>query len=476
MPQLNAKVPVVTQRLEGEIVSGEVLGFPEVSCCDHDLDEVRNQLVENVLHWLSDLENAELHRRWIPSDVTPFEVRVLLETSRRPGLWREPLEFVFPAVRWRQAEDAHVAFVPTLGIEVLVNKEEDLLKRAEDEVRATLLRTKATKSLRSLVELQRGRDLQVVHRDVEHFVLTPKQQAQDEDKPDETEKKELDKVATKLDWLTMPRAFERDDLVRQLAETLTGRVSRSVLLVGPSGVGKTAIWHELVRRRSDFALSDRPFWATSGSRLVSGMTGFGMWQERCEKLRHEAADARAILHLGPLAELMEVGKSESQGQGIASYLRPMIARGDLLVVAECTPEQLSLIERQDAALLRAFQQLKVDEPNREVGLTILRKVAQNSWKTTSELFEPAAIEELDRLHRRFATYSAFPGRPLRFMQNLRRDQLGNEQVSRAASAPGPHDDTVRGLTPSGSPADAQLSQSLIAPRANSSSSSRRCDL
>ena len=312
-----------------------------------------------------------------------------------------------------------------------------------------MLRTKATKSLRSLVELQRGRDLQVVYGDVEHFVLTPKQQAQDEDKPDETEKKELDKVATKLDWLSMPPAFERDELVRQMAETLTGRVSRSVLLVGPSGVGKTAIWHELVRRRSDFALSNRPFWATSGSRLVSGMTGFGMWQERCEKLRREAADARAILHLGPLAELMEVGKSESQGQGLASYLRPMIARGDLLVVAECTPEQLSLIERQDAALLRAFQQLKVDEPSRDVGLSILRKVAQNSWKTTAELFEPAAIEELDRLHRRFATYSAFPGRPLRFLQNLRRDHV-TERVSGTALAAGVSRTNIDPATPAAS--------------------------
>lgn len=466
MPQVNAKVPVITQRLEGEIVSGEVLGFPEVSCCDHDLDEVRNQLVENVLYWLTDVENAALHRRWIPSGVTPFEVRVLLDPTRRSGMWREPLELVFPAVRWRQAEDAHIVFVPILGIEVLVNKEEDLSKRAEEEVRATLLRTKTTKSLRSLMELQRGRDLQVVLGDVEHFVTTLKQQAQDEGKPGEPEKKELDKVATKLDWLTVPRAFERDELVRLLAETLTGRAPRSVLLVGPSGVGKTAIWHELVRCRSDFALSDRPFWATSGSRLVSGMTGFGMWQERCEKLRREAADVRAILHLGPLAELMEVGKSESQGQGIASYLRPMIARGDLLVVSECTPEQLSLIERQDAALLRAFQQLKVDEPSRDVGLAILRKVAQNSWRTMSELFEPAAIEELDRLHRRFATYSAFPGRPLRFLQNLRRDHhttLASQTVSAAG-----HDDVsvhqveiVREQKLSGLP---ENTQSLIAPR------------
>ncbi|HLQ46079.1 MAG TPA: hypothetical protein VK137_15165, partial [Planctomycetaceae bacterium] len=298
MPQFSVRVPVVTQRLEDGIVLGEVVGFPEVSCCGHDLDEVRNQLAENVLHWLSDLENVELHRRWLPSGVQPFEVRVDLKPTRT-SLWREPLTLVLQAVRWQQAEDAHVAFVPALGIEVLVNDVDDLLPRAEDEVRGALLRIKATKSLRTLVEMQRGRGLQVSIADIEYFVHTPKQQAQDEGKPDESEKNELGKIATKLDWLTLPRAFERDEAVRRVAETLTGRIPRSVLLVGPSGVGKTAIFYEMVRQRADFGLSNRPFWATSGSRLVSGMTGFGMWQERCEKLRREAADARVILHVGP---------------------------------------------------------------------------------------------------------------------------------------------------------------------------------
>lgn len=41
MPQLDVKIPVVTQRLEADVVLGEVIGFPEISCCDHDLDEVR---------------------------------------------------------------------------------------------------------------------------------------------------------------------------------------------------------------------------------------------------------------------------------------------------------------------------------------------------------------------------------------------------------------------------------------------------
>ena len=107
MPQLDVKIPVVTQRLEGDMVLGEVLGFPEFSCCDHDLDEVRKQLAENVLHWLSALQNAELHQRWMPSDVATFEVTVVLEPTRRPSLWREPIEVTFHAVRWPVIGEVH---------------------------------------------------------------------------------------------------------------------------------------------------------------------------------------------------------------------------------------------------------------------------------------------------------------------------------------------------------------------------------
>src|SRR5205807_1977241 len=134
---------------------------------------------------------------------------------------------------------------------------------------------------------------------------------------------------------------EADSLVDRLAEALTSRGPRSVLLVGPSGVGKTAAVHELVRRRGRYGLGRTPFWATSGARLVAGMSGFGMWQERCRRLWREASSRRAILHLGNLVELLEVGKSEHHSQGVATFLRPYLGRGDLLAVAECTPEQVA---------------------------------------------------------------------------------------------------------------------------------------
>ena len=124
------------------------------------------------------------------------------------------------------------------------------------------------------------------------------------------------------------------------------------------------------------------------------------------------------MHIGNLVELMDVGKSEGNPTGIASYLRPAIARGQLLCVAECTPEQVPLIEKEDPQLLDVFRRVTMEEPTPLRGMNILKKFAANDKRRE---LTPSALAAIDRLHRRYATYSAYPGRPLRFLDNLRRD-------------------------------------------------------
>src|SRR5439155_27085957 len=115
---------------------------------------------------------------------------------------------------------------------------------------------------------------------------------------------------------------------------------------------------------------------------------------------------------------MEVGKSEYNALGIAAFLRPYLTRGDLLAIAECTPEQIPLIEREDPHLLAVFHVLTVPEPDVEQGRMILKHVAACQHKPL-----PAeTLDTIDRLHRRYATYSAYPGRPLRFLNNLLHDR------------------------------------------------------
>src|SRR5262249_25504985 len=154
-----------------------------------------------------------------------------------------------------------------------------------------------------------------------------------------------------------------DSTLDQLAEIWTARRPRSILLIGPSGVGKTAAVRTLAQRRREYKLGSTPFWTTSGSRLVAGMSGFGMWQDRCHKIVREPARRPAIIHLGNLVELMEVGRSEYNRMSIAGFLRPALARGDLLAAAECTPEQLPIVEREDPHLLDVFHRVMISEPD-----------------------------------------------------------------------------------------------------------------
>ncbi|MEZ6033439.1 MAG: AAA family ATPase [Planctomycetaceae bacterium] len=423
MPQINVKIHVITQTFEGGNKSclSEALFFPEVTCLDDDLDDVQNLVTENVLSLLTTVPNSELSHRLLAVPPEFFRVQLDVEPAERSRSWKESVTLELPAIKWQQSSDAAVVYIPSLGIEILANKAEDLPRFIEDQIRLALFRTKATRSLKSLTLHARCGELKLNSVNVEHFVIPPKQQAQDELKPDANDDKVLTRVGDLISGLSMNQAIERDEVVSQLADALTGRIARSVLLVGSTGVGKTAVFKEAVRRSTDLGLGLWKFWGTSGSRLVAGMTGFGMWQERCENLRKEMVKENVILHVGSLMELMEVGRSECQTQGIASFLRPAIARGEILLVAECTPEQLSLIERQDVALLRAFLQLRIDEPPQSSRISILTKIARVGWTSTTELFSAEAIAEIERLHRRFATYSAFPARPVRFLQNLRRD-------------------------------------------------------
>ncbi len=234
MPQIDIKLHVLLQQFEDDnpCQLGEALFFPDVSCLDHVTDEVKNLVAENVLSLLSHVPNANLSQCILAGDVEPMRVEVQIEPAEPNRIWREPVSLRLPAVKWQQAQDMAVVYIPSLSIEVLANKADDLPKLIEDQVRMTLYREKTTRSLKALCWQSRCEDVSVHTTTIEHFVIPPKQQIQDERKPDPNEGKDLEKISDVVLGLTDVQAWYRDDQVRQLADILGGRMARSVLLVG----------------------------------------------------------------------------------------------------------------------------------------------------------------------------------------------------------------------------------------------------
>lgn len=414
MPNIFFPLTIITRVFENETEISEALNFPEVSRFGKNADKLRESIRANVEEILKDLPTLDLHARLMQSDIEFTEQTIEISPPAKSKLWREPIKIKFHILQWLRDDGIFVIYIPALDIAVLTKDKKDLKARIEKEIHSALKRTEMTKSLGLLRWLERYEEVGIEQNELSVNIPSPKQTATARD--EENKKSVLSEIGINLD---LHPAYEVEETVELLAETLKSKHSKSILLVGQSGVGKTAIFLELVRTKTKYNLERTPFASTSGARIVAGMSGFGMWQERCQKLIAEVAKEKTVLHLGNLVELMEVGKSSGNSQGIASFLKPKLARGEISVIVECTPEQLPVIEREDPQLLSVFHQIKVEPPSHEKILKILTSIAGNSVGID-------AIETVAQLHNRYATYSAAPGRHVRFLRNLLNDNRENE--------------------------------------------------
>ena len=320
-------------------------------------------------------------------------------------------ELSLPYITWHQ--DGHLmAFLPSLGIEVFTS-----LEKLDDDLRSSigfhLKKTGTAKDLMKLALLQRKSDITIERHSWNAGPLTTKEYYRANYESHEKQVKVLKQVASRMFVATVSPAYQRDSEVSSLYANFSSKRPSSLLLIGSSGCGKTAIIHELIRIHH---ASIGNFWESSGSRLIAGQTGYGMWQQRCRDLIEEVKGEPIVLYLGNLYELMQVGQSNSSSESIASYLRPYISRGDILVVVECTKEQYSAIELNAPQLLDALKSFPIEEPSRDKALVIIDELIK---ETDEQLSLPTdSSRTIISLHQRFARYSALPGKAITFTQSL----------------------------------------------------------
>ncbi|QDU94335.1 AAA family ATPase [Lignipirellula cremea] len=418
MPLLPLRFDTVLCRYENDVRLHWPLFFREVSALGMKADRLEKAIRQGAVSVLRGEQTLQQSRRRAGVAPELAVLQVSLSPPRRERSWSTPVELELGYLRWPHGA-AWRAYVPALDIEIVARKEEELAALVAQQVQACMMRRGMVGSLQELTWLHRIREISTGSTEVETHVPSPRQVEQQAGNAEPA--KALLKAAERLDKNLPPEVFEVDDTVDRMGQLLTAHQPQSVLLVGPSGVGKSAVFGQLVRRRQDCGLGRYAFWSTTGSRLVSGMTGFGMWQDRCREIGDELRQQKAVLHLGNLLELMEVGKYEGNDQGVADFFRPRLERGELLAVAECTPEQLAMIERKSPNLLQAFAQIRLEEPSSPKMIAILQQAAAQHPRSDRVRIAPEALEWIDRVHRRYATYSARPGRPLRFLRNLLED-------------------------------------------------------
>ncbi|AKU96205.1 ClpB protein [Labilithrix luteola] len=199
----------------------------------------------------------------------------------------------------------------------------------------------------------------------------------------------------------------RDTDVRRLLQILERRQKNHPLLVGEPGVGKTAIVSALAMR---IATADVPqnlanlaILELQVGQLLAGARLRGEVEDRLKAVFAAVQARDALLYISSLESLL--GQS---GSAVFDLLKPMLARGEVRMVASTTPEGLRKLNDKDASLLRQFTLLTIEPPTPEGAIEVLRGIATRFEKHHKVQIGDPAIVAAVRLAKRYVQEHALP--------------------------------------------------------------------
>ena len=169
----------------------------------------------------------------------------------------------------------------------------------------------------------------------------------------------------------------RDEQIQEVIEILSRRKKNNPVLVGPAGVGKTAIVEGLAQKIAagdvPDKMKDKHIIAININDMVAGSSLRGSFEERLKKVIDEAKkNPNIILFIDELHNIVGAGSTDSENNNgdAANILKPALASGDLNLIGATTTSEYRRIEN-DAALARRFQPVQVPEPSAAVTVKIL---------------------------------------------------------------------------------------------------------
>ncbi|QEO56995.1 type VI secretion system ATPase TssH [Francisella marina] len=170
--------------------------------------------------------------------------------------------------------------------------------------------------------------------------------------------------------------FGRETELDQMLDIFCRRRKNNPILVGEPGVGKTAVVEGLALRIAENdvpdVLKNTKILSLDITLLEAGASVKGEFEKRLTAVIDEikSSEVPLIVFIDEAHRL--IGAGGQAGNDAANILKPALSRGELRTVAATTWKEYKQYFEKDPALTRRFQLVKLDAPNDDMTVTILR--------------------------------------------------------------------------------------------------------
>lgn len=209
----------------------------------------------------------------------------------------------------------------------------------------------------------------------------------------------------------------REHEVERVIQILSRRRKNNPLLVGETGVGKTAIAEGLAKRIVDGDVPDimqnaQVFSLDLGA-LLAGTKYRGDFEKRLKALLAELKKKeKSILFIDEIHTIIGAGAASGGVMDASNLLKPMLSSGELRCMGSTTFQEFRGIFEKDSALTRRFQKIDVTEPSVDETYRILKGLKSRFEEHHHLKYTDKALKAAAELSARYITDRHLPDKAI----------------------------------------------------------------
>jgi ATP-dependent Clp protease ATP-binding subunit ClpA len=205
--------------------------------------------------------------------------------------------------------------------------------------------------------------------------------------------------------------------LERVAQILARRRKNNPLLVGESGVGKTAIAEGLAKRIVDGEVPDvlrsSVVYSLDLGSLLAGTKYRGDFEKRFKGLLGELKKKpHAILFIDEIHTIIGAGAASGGVMDASNLLKPLLSSGDIRCIGSTTFQEFRGVFDKDRALSRRFQKVDVGEPSVAETIEILKGLRSRFEEHYDLRYSTKGLQAAAELAHRYITDRFLPDKAI----------------------------------------------------------------